>query len=305
MLRIVDMVAYNGALIEEFRAGGGRVSGRMADTPLVLLTTTGARSGRPRTTPLGYVADGSPDRLVLFASNLGAPAPPAWFRNLVARPFVQIEVGARRCAARASVPGGAERERLYEAWLAAFPSTAGHQARAGRQIPMVLVELQAEIRPLRSGESRRWRELRLSGLRDTPAAFYMTYEEESALDDAEWERRTDAFAAGEHRVMFVAEAGERWVGSAGVLAGLDGGPPEVIAMWVAPDHRGRGVGEALVAAAIDWARRRRDPRLRLHVGSRTPHAIALYERLGFRFTGGSMAMRDPAFRADEMVVDLR
>ncbi|HXM56028.1 MAG TPA: nitroreductase/quinone reductase family protein [Candidatus Dormibacteraeota bacterium] len=297
------MLAYNRGLIEEFRATGGRVRGQMAGTPLLLLTTAGARSRRPRTTPLGYAADGSPDRLVLFASNLGAPVAPAWFRNLVANPHVQVELGAERFAARASVPAGAERERLYQLWLAAFPSTAGHQAKAGRPIPRVLVEHLARIRPLRGGEGRRWRELRLSALRDTPAAFYITYEEDGALDDAEWERRSGEFAAGVRRVMFVAEAGERLVGSAGVLADVDG-PPELIAVWVAPDHRGRGVGEALMAAAIDWARRRGAPRLGLHVGSRTPHAIALYERLGFRRTGESMAMRDPAFRADEMVLDL-
>ena len=135
-----DMGAFNRALIEEFRASGGRVGGPLAGRPLVLLTTTGAGSGEPRTTPLGYVEDGSPDRIVLFASNLGAPAAPAWFHNLLANPEVVVEVGDHRFPARASVPGGAERDRLYEAFVSRFPGTAEHQARAGRQIPMVLLE---------------------------------------------------------------------------------------------------------------------------------------------------------------------
>jgi deazaflavin-dependent oxidoreductase (nitroreductase family) len=135
-----DMGAFNRTLIEEFRANGGRVGGPMAGLPLVLLTTTGARSGRARTTPLGYVSDGAPERIVLFASNMGAPAAPAWFHNLVANPDVVVEVGDRRFPARATVAAGAERDRLYEAFVAGFPGTSGHQARAGRRIPMVLLE---------------------------------------------------------------------------------------------------------------------------------------------------------------------
>jgi deazaflavin-dependent oxidoreductase (nitroreductase family) len=130
-----DMRAYNRTLIEQYRAGGG-IEGR----PLLLLTTTGARSGEARTTPLGYAPDGGPDRLVVFASNMGAGSAPAWYHNLVAHPDVTVEVGADRFPARASVPGGAERDRLYALWLERFPSTADHQARAGRTIPMVLVE---------------------------------------------------------------------------------------------------------------------------------------------------------------------
>jgi deazaflavin-dependent oxidoreductase (nitroreductase family) len=132
------MRAFNEELIAEFRANGGAVGGRLAGQPLILLTTTGARSGQPRTTPLGYLRDG--ERLALFASNLGAPEPPAWYRNVVAHPEVTIEVGDERFPARASVASGAERDRLYEEFVSRFPGTAGHQARAGRQIPIVLLQ---------------------------------------------------------------------------------------------------------------------------------------------------------------------
>ena len=133
-----DMRAFNRSAIAEFRASGGVVGGRLAGQTLLLLTTTGARSGAARTTPVGYAEDG--DRLVLFASNLGAATPPAWFSNLVANPDVAVEVGTERFPARASVASGAERERLYQVWLSRFPGTAGHQEHAGREIPMVVLE---------------------------------------------------------------------------------------------------------------------------------------------------------------------
>lgn len=142
----VDRTGFDRALIEEFRANGGRVGGRLAGRPLVLLTTTGARSGLPRTTPLGYVTDGAADRIVLFASNLGAASAPAWYRNLVANPEVVVEVGAERFRARATVAEGAERERLYGAFTSSFPGTSEHQARAGRRIPMVVLE-RLDLRP--------------------------------------------------------------------------------------------------------------------------------------------------------------
>jgi len=132
------MRAFNAAVIAELRAGGGVVGGRLAGQPLVLLTTTGARTGRLHTTPLGYAEDGR--RIVLFASNLGAARPPAWYRNIVANPEVTVELRADRFRARASVAVGAERDRLYESFVARFPGTAGHQLRAGRPIPMVVVE---------------------------------------------------------------------------------------------------------------------------------------------------------------------
>jgi deazaflavin-dependent oxidoreductase (nitroreductase family) len=82
-----DMRAHNQKVIEEFRANGGA-----GDRPLLLLTTTGVRSGARRTTPMMYVPDG--DRLLVIASNAGAPKHPDWYRNLAADPRVTVEVGA-------------------------------------------------------------------------------------------------------------------------------------------------------------------------------------------------------------------
>src|SRR6266699_3503304 len=80
---MIDQNDYNRRVIEEFRADRGKPGGRWEGRPLLLLTTTGARSGQPRTTPMMYIPDG--DRLLVIASNAGAPAHPDWYRNLVGR----------------------------------------------------------------------------------------------------------------------------------------------------------------------------------------------------------------------------
>jgi deazaflavin-dependent oxidoreductase (nitroreductase family) len=138
----VDLRAINRSVIEEFRAAGGAVGGHLAGKPMLLLTTTGARSGQARTTPLAYVADG--EDLVVFASNLGAPRDPDWFRNLAACPDVTVELGDERFAARATPAVGAERERLYELFVSHNPGTGEHQAKAGRPIPMVVLRRSGE-----------------------------------------------------------------------------------------------------------------------------------------------------------------
>jgi deazaflavin-dependent oxidoreductase (nitroreductase family) len=123
-------------LIEEFRANKG--GGPMAGRPLLLLTTTGARSGQQRTTPVMYVRDGG--HLLVIASNAGAPAHPDWFRNLVVHPDVTVEVGAQTFAARAVVLEGAERERVWAEIVKQYPFFADHQAKIARQIPVVALD---------------------------------------------------------------------------------------------------------------------------------------------------------------------
>src|SRR5690242_5670401 len=135
---MIDQKDYNRRLIEEFRAnrsvGGGQFDGR----PLLLLTTTGARSGQPRTTPMMYIPDG--ERLLVIASNIGAPAHPDWYHNLVAHPGVTVEVGTETFDATAVVMEGAERERLWTRIVEMYPFFAEHQARTTRQIPVIALE---------------------------------------------------------------------------------------------------------------------------------------------------------------------
>jgi deazaflavin-dependent oxidoreductase (nitroreductase family) len=126
-----DMREYNRKFIEEFRAAGGQLGGRQ----VLLLTTTGARTGQPRTTPMMYVPDG--DRLLVIASNAGAPKHPDWYRNLSAHPEVTVEVAGETYPATATALDGAERDERF-AWISAqYPFFTEHQAGVRRQIPVV------------------------------------------------------------------------------------------------------------------------------------------------------------------------
>ena len=129
---------FNRHLIEEFRATSGKVTGQFASAPLLLLTTTGARSGQARTNPLAYSRDG--DRLVVIASKGGAPTNPDWYRNLVAHPEATVELGSERFAVRASFPEGEERQRLYAQQAAQMPNFAEYQRNTTRQIPVIVLE---------------------------------------------------------------------------------------------------------------------------------------------------------------------
>ena len=105
-----EFLAYNQGVISEFRANHGVVS--QPPFPILLLTTTGARTGRPATVPLGFAVDDN-GRVFVMASKAGAPRHPAWFHNLRANPAVTVELGDRSYQARAVVTEGEERDRLY------------------------------------------------------------------------------------------------------------------------------------------------------------------------------------------------
>ncbi|MFC9341084.1 nitroreductase/quinone reductase family protein [Streptomyces sp. NPDC057020] len=134
------MPDFNRQVIEEFRANGGRVGGMFEGASLLLLTTTGARSGRAHTNPAVYVRDGA--RLLVFASNAGGPKHPAWFHNLSADPYVTVELGTpegtvERFGATAVVTEGEERDRLYAEQAERDPGFAAYQAATDRLIPVV------------------------------------------------------------------------------------------------------------------------------------------------------------------------
>ena len=129
---------FNEKLIAEFRANGGQVSGMFAGRPMLLLTTTGAKSGQQRTTPLVHTRDG--DKIVVIASKGGAPTNPAWYHNLVANPTVTVELGTEKFPARATVVTGAERDRLFAAQAALMPAFAEYETKTTRKIPVVVLE---------------------------------------------------------------------------------------------------------------------------------------------------------------------
>jgi deazaflavin-dependent oxidoreductase (nitroreductase family) len=131
------MSDFNAKIIEEFRANHGKVGGGFDGAPMVLITTTGAKSGEERTNPLVYLSDG--DRVVIFASKAGAPTSPDWYHNLVANPRVGVEIGDETFSAEASEVKGEERDRLYAKQASIMPGFAEYQAKTDRVIPVVVL----------------------------------------------------------------------------------------------------------------------------------------------------------------------
>jgi deazaflavin-dependent oxidoreductase (nitroreductase family) len=135
-----EFIAYNKGVIEEFRTHGGIVT--QPDFPILLLTTTGARSGRRSTTPLGYGVDG--DRVFVVASKAGAPTHPAWFHNLSANPSVKVELGTDVFEATAVITEDAERDRLHRTLAgdaSAFTSAlTTYEQDSNRVFPVVVLD---------------------------------------------------------------------------------------------------------------------------------------------------------------------
>jgi deazaflavin-dependent oxidoreductase (nitroreductase family) len=131
-----EFLSYNQTVIEEFRANGGVVT--QLDFPILLLTTTGARTGQRTTTPLGYGLDRG--QVFVVASKGGAPTNPAWFHNLQADPSVTVELGSNVYEARAIVVDGTERDRLYAILSAEAPTLRSYQQNTTRRFPIVVLE---------------------------------------------------------------------------------------------------------------------------------------------------------------------
>jgi len=132
---VAELNDFNTRIINEFRANGGKVGGPFAGAPVLLLTTTGARSGATRVNPLVYLPDG--ERIVIFASKGGAPANPAWYHNLRAQPVVTVEVGEQTKRMRAVELAGEERDRLFAEQERRFPTFSQYQANTSRVIPVI------------------------------------------------------------------------------------------------------------------------------------------------------------------------
>jgi deazaflavin-dependent oxidoreductase (nitroreductase family) len=129
-----EFLAYNQGIISDFRANHGVVS--QPSFPILLLTTTGARTGRPTTVPLGFAVDDR-GRVFVMASKAGAPKHPAWFHNLRANPSVTVELGDRSFPARAVVTAGEERDRLYSLISA---GASEYEQNTDRVFPVIVLE---------------------------------------------------------------------------------------------------------------------------------------------------------------------
>ena len=128
---------FNAQIIEEFHANEGRVGGMFEGSTLLLLHHTGAKSGRSRTNPLGYLNDQG--RYVVFASKAGAPTNPDWYHNLKAHPNVTIEVGSDTIEVVANEAIGEERDRLYRTQAERVPQFAEYEKQTDRVIPVIVL----------------------------------------------------------------------------------------------------------------------------------------------------------------------
>jgi deazaflavin-dependent oxidoreductase (nitroreductase family) len=129
------MANWNAHIIDEFRSNDGQVGGQFAGAPLLLLHTTGRRSGQERVNPVMYLTEG--DRLFVFASKGGHPSNPDWFRNLVDNPEVTVELGSETFSARAHVVPQPERDRIYDIQKTRWQGFADYETRTTRVIPVV------------------------------------------------------------------------------------------------------------------------------------------------------------------------
>ncbi|GAB4588001.1 nitroreductase family deazaflavin-dependent oxidoreductase [Nocardia sp. IFM 10818] len=131
------MNEFNENVIAEFRANGGKVGGTFEGRYMVLITTTGAKSGRQVTNPLVYVPD--TDRIVLIASNGGSDKHPAWYHNLRANPRLTVELGAETYTGKAEFLTGDEAETLFNRMVELLPEFANYRAKTTRRIPVIAV----------------------------------------------------------------------------------------------------------------------------------------------------------------------
>ena len=130
-----DMTDWNRRIIEEFRANEGKVGGPFKDSPVLLLHTTGAKTGTERVHPMMYLdLDG---RRFVFASKAGADTNPDWYHNLIAHPEVNVEAGPDTYSAQAAPVTGAERDRIYSEQAKRYPGFAEYQEKTKRVIPVV------------------------------------------------------------------------------------------------------------------------------------------------------------------------
>ena len=125
------------------RLTGGRLSS-VTPFPALLLSHTCARTGVTRTTPIVYFTDAG--RVIVIASNFGAPSNPAWYHNLKANPVTTAEVGSQTFTVLARELDGGTRARLWPALVARYPTLAEHQARTARQVPVIMLTRQESAR---------------------------------------------------------------------------------------------------------------------------------------------------------------
>jgi deazaflavin-dependent oxidoreductase (nitroreductase family) len=137
--KLLHMSDWNTNVIEEFRANGGKVGGNFEGAPLLLLHTTGAKSGLERVNPVMYqeLGDG---RIAVFASKAGMDTHPDWYHNLVVNPDVTAEIGTETRNFRSRTATNSEREPIWSKQKHDYPGFADYEMKTSRQIPVIILE---------------------------------------------------------------------------------------------------------------------------------------------------------------------
>lgn len=130
---------WNKAIIDEFRANGGKVGGTFAGAPLLILHSVGAKSGKARVSPVMY-QDLGHEQVAIFASKGGAPTNPDWYHNLLKQPRAKVEIGTETFDVTARVARGDERLRIWGPWKQRYPNFAQYEGKTKREIPVVILE---------------------------------------------------------------------------------------------------------------------------------------------------------------------
>jgi deazaflavin-dependent oxidoreductase (nitroreductase family) len=135
---VAERSDFNQRIVEEFRGNAGKVGGPFEGATLLLLHTTGAKTGRPRVNPVAYQAVG--DGFAVFGSKGGAPTNPDWYYNLLANPNTTVEVGTDTVPVRARVAKDEERDRIWEKQKHVMAGFADYETKTSRQIPVIVLE---------------------------------------------------------------------------------------------------------------------------------------------------------------------
>jgi len=135
---MVDESNFDEGVIAKFRSNSGKVGGYFNGSPMLLLTTTGVKSGEERVSPLVYTTDGG--RIVIVASNGGADRHPSWYYNVVANPQITVEVGDETYQANAVITDPAERRRLFDLHAQRFPGFKEYEKGTDRVIPVIVLD---------------------------------------------------------------------------------------------------------------------------------------------------------------------
>jgi deazaflavin-dependent oxidoreductase (nitroreductase family) len=276
----MDVMEINRRVIEQFRAGG-EIEGMHGDR-LLLLTTTGARTGQRRTSPVIFHRDGA--RLLVIASNMGAPRHPAWYHNLAADPRVHVETVAASYDALAIPLRGRQRERAWAVVKHAYPFLAEHQAKTTRTIPVVALTRAVTSAPVHAGD------LVLEPVSPALAAEFTARDFHRIRRGKGWPHEDSLDG-----LSMIADGGSLgWlvtldglvIGECGTHGPVDPDGAVEIGYGLAAPYRGRGYGRALVAALSQWLISRPGvTRVLAHtLPGNTPSRRSL-ERAGFRLDG--------------------